>query len=143
MVKTRPNRAQFEELLNERKACAYSQLKDRFENIESSINKLNKIRTEPDGFVRAYFDDLRVLIDEKAEEAKQRIEKERLKLLNSVKAHEEKCVKEVEPATKNQITALDKLNLKFKRDYDSWKDSFSSAVIQWLMIFGFKRGFKG
>lgn len=115
-------------MLNERKSLAYSHLKERFEKIGSTIEKLTGVRAQPREYVKSYFNDLRALIDAKAEEAKQRIENERVKLIAGLKSHEDRCVKEAEEIDRAQGASVDKLQERFQSEYDSWKASFRSDV---------------
>lgn len=128
MKKSQPNKHEIEELLIERKTHAYSQLKERFEKIQSTINRLATVRTQPREFIKSYFDDMRALIDAKADEAKQRVENERLKLVAAVKSFEDRCAKEAEEIDKTQGSSVDKLSNKFTTEYNHWKENFSSDV---------------
>jgi chemotaxis regulatin CheY-phosphate phosphatase CheZ len=115
-------------LLNERKTNAYGQLKERFERIESTMQKMITVRTRPEVYIRNYFDDLRSMIDQKAEDAKQRIEAEHMRLIASVKSYEDAAVKEAESVNRSQAASLDKLVLRFNTHLKQWKESFSAEV---------------
>ena len=115
-------------MLNERKSHAFIQLKERFKRIESNIDRLDVIRNQPREYIKSYFDDLRELVDSKAEEAKQRIENERRKLIDGLKSHEDRCGKEAEQIDRVQSASVDKIKLKFQNEYDHWKDSLKTDV---------------
>lgn len=92
------------------------------------MQKMITVRTRPEVYIRNYFDDLRSMIDQKAEDAKQRIEAEHMRLIASVKSYEDAAVKEAESVNRTQAASLDKLVLRFNTHLKQWKESFSAEV---------------
>lgn len=83
------------------------------------------IGKEPSEFISGYFEELRNIVDQKAEEAKQKIINDHIKLINSLKAYEEAAINEADRPNKAQSAAIEKLVAKFTAEKEHWEESFN------------------
>lgn len=113
-------KAEIQNLIVERKSKSFNQTRDVLNKLESKVTEMKQMKDFTELYVSNYFQDIRNSIDLKCQEAKEKIESDRLQMIESLKNFEEECFRNIETFSQTDKNQIDNLSKAYEQKYLNW-----------------------